>query len=90
VLPKDFGLADSLALVEDQARIALSKDHLFQALIEQLQIADPETKAKARQALTRALKRKDDAVFRSFIVKVSGAAAEKAVDILLHKLFPRF
>ena len=36
VLPKDFGLGDSLVLIEAELRKALSKEHLFQAMVSQL------------------------------------------------------
>lgn len=88
VLPKDWGLAESLALVEEEVRKSFSKEHLFQALIEQLKIADTETREKARSALIAALKGKNVSGFRSFVTKAAGTTAEKAVEILLHKLFP--
>ncbi len=88
VLPKDWGIADSLALIEVEARKALSKEHLFQSLIDQLNVSDADTKEKARTALIAALKQKDESAFRSFVTKTAGAVAEKGVGLLLHKLFP--
>ena len=88
VLPKDMGLTDSLALVEGEVRKAFSKEHLFQALIEQLNVVDADTKERARDALVGALQKKDASGLKSFVTKLAGAAAEKSVTVLLHKIFP--
>jgi hypothetical protein len=57
-------------------------------MIDQLNIADAETKAKAHKALLNALNRKDVSGLKVFITKVAGTAAEKGIGVLINKLFP--
>jgi len=88
VLPKDLGLADSLAIVEAELRKAHSKHHLFEALIEKLNISDPLIREKAYEALVGSLKARNSGGFKSFISGLAGKGAEKAVEIIMAKLFP--
>lgn len=87
VLPKDLGLEESLTQVEEQLSKAFAKEHLFESLIEQLKISNSKEKQKTRDALIKALKKKDESTFKGFIAKGVGVAAEKAVDILISKIF---
>lgn len=87
VLPKDFGLGDSLALIEGELRKALSKEHLFEALITRLNITHGEQRDKIRDALSRALQQKKESRFRKFLTEAVGATAVKGVEIVLNKLF---
>jgi hypothetical protein len=84
-----LGLTDSLALVEGELQKAHSKEHLFEALLEKLRISDPANRENVQTALIRALKKKDENGFKEFIFKLAGVGAEKAVQILLMKIFPK-
>lgn len=87
VLPKDLGLGDSLALVEGELRRALSKEHLFEALVQKLNVATPEEKERIREALVKALASKSENKFKSAIVKIAGQAGEKVAEIIIKQLF---
>lgn len=87
VLPKDLGLGESLALIEGEARKALSKQHLFDALIEKLSGAAPGKRAEIEKELVKALDHKDDQTFKKYLSKSVGFTAEKAVDVILAKIF---
>jgi CheY-like chemotaxis protein len=87
VLPKDLGLGDSLALIEGELRKAFSKEYLFEALILKLQISSPIEKQRIQDALIKALSKGDAAGFREKITKIVGSIAEKAVEIIISKLF---
>jgi CheY-like chemotaxis protein len=87
VLPKDLGLGDSLAIVETELRKALSKEHLFEALLIKLNVADPEEKDRIRAALAKALVKKSENRFKAAIVKLAGQAGEKAAEIIIKQLF---
>lgn len=87
VLPKDLGLGDSLALIEGELRKAFSKEHLFDALIEKLQVSNPQEKQKLQETLTKALSKGNEAGFRDKIAKIAGSVSEKAVEIIISKLF---
>lgn len=87
VLPKDLGLGDSLVLIEGELKKALSKEHLFNALIDKLVVTDGEQRAKVQAALVRALNDKDEGQFKGFVSKIAGQAAEKSVEIIINKLF---
>lgn len=87
VLPKDLGLGDSLAIIEAELGKALEKSHLFEALIEKLQIGGAEEKEKLQKALVRALKKNNKERFRQSVISVAGKAAEKTVDVIISKLF---
>jgi DNA-binding NarL/FixJ family response regulator len=87
VLPKDLGLGDSLALVEDQLKKAFSKEHLFDALLTKLNVSAESEKKRIRDALTRALSERNESKFRDSLTKLAGQAAGKAVEIIISKLF---
>jgi CheY-like chemotaxis protein len=87
VLPKDLGLGDSLTLIEAELRKAFSKEYLFEALISKLQIISADEKNHLQKALAQALSKKSESTFKETIAKIGGAAAEKAVEAIISKLF---
>lgn len=87
VLPKDMGLGDSMNLIEDQLRKALSKEHLFEAILTKLSITSGEERIKMHSALAKALSSQDKGKFKDYVSKAVGVTAEKTVDILIGKLF---
>jgi hypothetical protein len=87
VLPKDFGLVDSLMLIEGELRKALSKEHLFEALIVQLSLTHGDQRDRIRDELVSALSKKNESRFKHFLTDAVGAAAVKGVEIVLGKLF---
>jgi len=87
VLPKDLGLGDSLALVEGELRKALQKEHLFQALVEKLAVADGDKRDRMQAALVKALGNHDEGQFKEYVTKLVGQAAEKTVEIIISKMF---
>lgn len=87
VLPKDMGLGDSMTLIEDQLRRALSKEHLFEAILLKLSIANPDDRMKMHTALAKALSSRDKVKFKEYVSKAVGVTAEKTVEILISKLF---
>jgi len=87
VLPKDFGLGDSLALIEGELRKAFSKEYLFEALVSRLNVAPGAERDRMQKELIKALSSKDENRFKEFLVKTAGAAAEKGVTIILGRLF---
>lgn len=87
VLPKDLGLVDSLALIENELRKAFAKDHLFESLIVKLNILDEQEKTKLRDALIKALSKGKDEKFKEVLAGMAGKAAEKGVEIITTKLF---
>lgn len=87
VLPKDMGLGDSMNLIEDQLRKALSKEHLFESILAKLSITSGEERVKMHTALARALSSQDKGKFKEYVSKAVGVTAEKTVEILIGKLF---
>lgn len=87
VLPKDMGLVDSLSLVETELRKAYSKEHLFEALIAKLSISSGHEKQKIHAALSKALAKNDEDSFREELQKSGGKVAEKAVEIIVSRIF---
>ena len=87
VLPKDMGLIDSMAAIEAELQKAMSKEHLLEALLSKLNVSDSKTKQGARQALIKALTRKNEPQFKEYITKMGGALGEKAVDVIISRLF---
>lgn len=87
VLPKDMGLVDSLSLVETELRKAFSKEHLFESLIAKLSISSGHEKQKIHAALAKALAKNDENSFRGDLQKSGGKVAEKAVEIIVSKIF---
>jgi CheY-like chemotaxis protein len=87
VLPKDLGLGDSLALVETELRKAFSKEHLFEALLAKLNVTNVDDKGRIEKALSKALGEGKEGKFREALTKIAGQTAEKAVEIIIAKLF---
>jgi hypothetical protein len=87
VLPKDLGLGESMSLLERELQVALSKQYLFDALLEKLKVATPERKAEMEKALVKALSSNDSQMFSKYLSKTAGFVVEKAVDVILAKLF---
>ena len=87
VLPKDLGLGESLALIETELRKSFSKEYLFEALLAKLNVSDQREKKKLQKALVKALSTGNQARFTEVITKMAGAAAEKAVGIIITRLF---
>lgn len=87
VLPKDMGLGDSMRLIEEELRKALSKEHLFEALITKLSISQGEEREKMRAVLSKALAGKDKTKFKEYLSKAVGIAAEKTVEAIIGKIF---
>lgn len=87
VLPKDLGLGDSLALVEAELQKSFAKEHLLEALLTKLSVSDQQQKDKIRDALVSALSRGGEEKFKERIVKLAGKTTEKAVEIIIAKLF---
>lgn len=87
VLPKDMGLGDSLALIEGELKNAFSKEHLFEALILKLDLADQKEKVRLRGVLAKALAGKNENKFRECIISLGGKAGEKAVELIIKNIF---
>jgi hypothetical protein len=87
VLPKDLGLGDSLALVEGELRKAFAKDHLFDALVQKIALADPVERQRMQAMLVKALTTRNESQFKEYVAKVAGQAAEKTVEIVISKMF---
>lgn len=87
VLPKDLGLEESMAIVEEQLRLAFSKEHLFEALLAKLSVTDAGDRERVRDALAKALSNHDEPGFKSFLTGIAGQAAEKSVAFILDRLF---
>jgi DNA-binding NtrC family response regulator len=87
VLPKDLGLGDSLALVEDELRKSLAKEYLFEALLTKLALSHSAERQRMQKALINALSKKDESRFKEYVIKIVGQAAEKTVEIIISKMF---
>lgn len=87
VLPKDFGLGDSLAIIEGEIHKAFEKEHLFEALLSKLSVSDATEKKRMRAVLIKALLKKDDVQFKDYVSKAVGLAAEKTAEIIISKMF---
>ncbi len=87
VLPKDHGLVESMAVIEEELQKAHSKQHLFDAMITKLNIASASVRDKALNNLVKSLKSRDESRFKEYLRTIGGAAGEKAVEIIVGKLF---
>ncbi len=87
VLPKDQGLGDSLEQVEAELQKAYAKEHLFEALVSKLDMCSPADKEKTRKVLLKSLAKGGEPKFKAHIKKLAGAGAEKAVDVIIAKIF---
>lgn len=88
VLPKDMGLSESMALIEGQLRLAFSKEHLFESLLNKLSLSDPKERLKIQQELIKSLTKHDGSEFKKFVIKLAGDAAGKSVEYIIDKMFP--
>lgn len=87
VMPKDLGLEDSMAIVEEQLKLAFSKEHLFEALLTKLNVTTPEEKKKLRSVLINALQKEDEAGFKNTLERVAGQAALKGAEYIISRIF---
>lgn len=87
VLPKDMGLGDSMAVLEDELRKALGKEHLFEAIVSKLSLASADDREKMRVALVNALAKRDKTKFKEYVSRAVGVASEKTVEAVINKLF---
>lgn len=87
VLPKDLGLAESLAIIEEQCRISLSKNNLLNAILEQLNIADSEKRQEIEAAFIKALSKNNGNKFKDHVTNLVGQAAQKTVEKLIDLAF---
>lgn len=87
VLPKDMGLGDSMAVIEDELRKALAKEHLFEAIVTKLSVANADDREKMRTALANALAKRDKTKFKEYVSRAVGVASEKTVEAVINKLF---
>lgn len=87
VLPKDLGLIDSFKIVETELQKAFSKEHLFDALIAKLNVADPKIKDQIHHTLAKTLASRDENKFKNIIEKIAGKAGEIAVATIVDRIF---
>lgn len=87
VLPKDMGLEESMTLIEDQLRLAFSKQHLFDALINKINVTRADDRQRLQESLIKALSRRDESGFKRVLSSMAGQAAEKSVEYILNRLF---
>lgn len=87
VLPKDMGLGDSLKLIESELQKSFSKEYLLETLLAKLNMTGAADKKRIHKALAKALVSGDRVKFSEMIAKCAGTAAEKAVGIIISRLF---
>jgi hypothetical protein len=87
VLPKDMGLGDSMAVIEDELRKSLGKEHLFEAIVTKLSVANPDDREKMRASLSNALLKRDKTKFKDYVARAVGVTAEKTVEAVINKIF---
>lgn len=87
VLPKDWGVMDSMELIEDQIRKSYNKDYLFDELIEGLGIKDQKSTRELKTKLIKCSESglRDD--FNSHLKTVLKFTTNKALDVLIGKFF---
>lgn len=88
VLPKDMGLTDSIALIENQLRLAFTKEHLFESLTSKLNMTSAVERQKIQQVLLKSLGKHDEKGFRDFVTKTAGEVAGKSVEYIIDRIFP--
>jgi uncharacterized protein YpiB (UPF0302 family) len=76
-----------MAVIEEELQKAHSKQHLFDAMITKLNIASASVRDKALNNLVKSLKSRDESRFKEYLRTIGGAAGEKAVEIIVGKLF---
>ena len=89
-MPKDLGLGDSLVIIETELRKAFEKEHLFDALIQKLDISNGTERERLKNALITSLKQKNENQFAVQIKRITGKAAEKGSEIIIARLFTYF
>jgi hypothetical protein len=82
-----MGLGDSMAVIEDELRKALGKEHLFDAIVTKLSMANAGDREKMRTALANALAKRDKTKFKDYVSRAVGVASEKTVEAVINKLF---
>jgi hypothetical protein len=87
VLPKDLGLGESMKIIEEQLRIAYSKEHIYEAMLSRLQVTTANNKNRIRKELSKSLTKKDQEGFKNFIGKFLGQTASRSVSHLIAKVF---
>ena len=76
-----------MSVIEDELRKSLGKEHLFEAIITKLSVANPEDREKMRVALANALSKRDKTKFKEYVARAVGLASEKTVEAVINKLF---
>jgi DNA-binding NarL/FixJ family response regulator len=89
VLPKDLGLEESMTIIEEQLRLAFSKQHLFESLIAKLSITDEDARNRVLTELKKSLSSRNEGAFKSFLKSFGSQAAEKGAGYLLDRLFDK-
>lgn len=87
VMPKGMSLRESMEIVEEQLRLAFTKEHLFEALLSKLSVSNPDEKKRLQAAIVKALVKKDEGGLKRFISKAFGIAAEKSTKYILDRIF---
>jgi CheY-like chemotaxis protein len=87
VLPKNLGLEESLSLIEEQLRQAFSKQHLYEALLNKLNVSSVNDRKRIQDALAKALGNRDEGSFKKALSRIAGQAAEKSVSLIIDRLF---
>jgi hypothetical protein len=82
-----MGLGDSMAVIENELRKSLGKEHLFEAIVTKLSVANANDREKMRAALANALAKRDKTKFKEYVCRAVGVAAEKTVEAVINKLF---
>lgn len=87
VLPKDWGVMDSMELIEEQVRTTYNKNYLFDELVDGLGIKDSKTKKELKNKLIQCIEdgRRDD--FNKHLLTAFKFTANKAIDVLIGKFF---
>lgn len=88
VLPKDMGLGESLAVVEKELQKSLSKEHLFDSLVQTLGIIKEDEKLQLRKSLAASLVKGNEKQFMNDLLEKHGPTAIKTVAVLVKHFFP--
>lgn len=87
VLEKDAGVRESLECIELQLRTAFDKAHLFESLLKSLSVSSTEDRTKAKKAIEKALKYKDEGWLKTRLKTSLGVVIDKTVDAIFSRLF---
>lgn len=87
VLPKDWGVMDSMELIEEQVRITYNKNYLFDELVDGLGVRDVKSKKELKNKLIHCIEdgQRDD--FNRYLSTAFRFTANKAIDVLIGKFF---